>query len=194
MSELAHFYTLLKEVQKLSAWVLPTAAFTPVIANLAGLSPPWPDSIGLTVCTSLAMIIALLFVFQLFRRKSAGAVNTILLRCLALLVLSAVAYFVLFSLLVYDTPVTGERFVKGFGCTERALAIYQNRCPWLDFRDIKEASYEASVLWTAPSLAMARVTLLALWFALFGICSVLLGTFVSHVSRRGRRKPDGGRP
>jgi uncharacterized protein with PQ loop repeat len=176
----------LKDVQRVSGWVLPTAAFAPVIASVALLSPPWPDTVGLTVCTALAMMLALIFVFQLFRKSSRKRINRVMMTSLILLVTASLAYFSLFSLLVYKTPVTHERFVQGFVCTSRAELLYRDRCPWLDVGDIKEAEYEASRLWTAPSVMAARVSLLALWFAMFGTTSVLLGSFVSYQSQISR--------
>ena len=183
MSELASFYRLLKDVQRVSGWALPTAAFAPMIVSVAQLSPPWPDTVGLTVCTALAMVLALVIVFQLFRKASRKRINRIMVATLGLLVVASLAYFSLFSLLVYKTPVTHERYVQGFVCTTRAAMLYKERCPWLDVGDIKEAEYESGRLWTAPSVMLARVSMLALWFAMFGSTSVLLGSFVSFQSQ-----------
>lgn len=188
MSGLSQFYSLLKDVQKLSAWVLPAAGITPVITALGGLSPPWPDKIGLVVCTSFASLVALVFVFQFLDRGTAKNVNRTLSVALAVIIPTGVIYFAAHSLLVYRTPVTDEAFVQGFSCSAVAQQIHGTKCPWLDIYDMKEAEFESSLLWTQPSITAARLTLVSLWLALFSASTVLLAAFASHQKRKGLKR------
>jgi hypothetical protein len=187
MSQLRSFYSLLAEIQKLSAWVLPTAGITPVVAALAGFAPPWPNAAAVTVLTSGAVLFALAVVFQTLRGRRKSSVTKTLLLCAAAVALLGIAYFALHSLLVYTTPTTKESFVSGFECTADAQKVL-TKCPWLDIDALKSAEYEATRLWTAPSIALARVVLLASWIGLFACYSIGLGAFVTYQSKTPRAK------
>ena len=176
------FYGLLREITKISAWVMPTAGVSPVIASLIGINPPWPNKVGLTVCTSAIVLFALVVVFQFFSRRPRRTVNKVIIIALVALVLGSTIYFVATALLTYTTPVTGEVFAKGFVCTGDADSLYSAKCPWLDLDELKASEYEATRLWTLPSIGLARVLLLFAWFGMFGAGAICLGAFVAFQS------------
>jgi hypothetical protein len=182
------FHKLLKEFTRLSAWVLPTAGISPVIATLVGLNPPWPQKLPLTVATSMAVLVMLVAVFQFMTARSKRQVNQVMAASLVLGALAALGYFALFAALVYQTPVTGEAFSKGFQCTRNAVQLFGEKCPWLDLDELKSAEYEATRLWTLPSIIASRLSLLTGWFAMFSFFSVYLGAFLRHQSLKGDRR------
>ena len=177
------FYALLGDVSKVATWVLPAAGVSPIIAALVGLNPPWPNKLGLTVATSAVVLLAIVFVFQFLRKSNKKIVNKFLLIFIILTTLIAALYFVIFSFSVYTTPVTGESFAKGYSCTPEAIQLFGAKCPWLDLDELKSAEYEATRLWTLPSIAVTRIALLFLWFLLFASYSLALASFVSFQSK-----------
>jgi hypothetical protein len=106
-----------------------------------------------------------------------------------------IAYLVALSLYTYETPMTKERWVKGFDCTRDALAVFKEKCPDLGMDELKTAEYEAERLWTARSVTIVRTSLVALWAAAFIALSVLLGSFIVYQSRGARsRRPERDAP
>lgn len=184
---LSNFYAMLSEITQLSAWVLPTAGISPLLATLAGVNPPWPNKVGLTALTSITVLFALAAVFHFSARCSKRMTNRILAGAMAFMLLASALYFGASSLLVYTTPITGESFVKGFVCTREAAALFESKCPWLDLDELKSAEYEATRLWIFSSIAMAKLGLLFAWFAMFGAAAVFMGAFVAqHRSSTGK--------
>ena len=181
------FRELIKELTKVSAWVLPTAGISPVVTSLVGLNPPWPQKLPVTVATSMTVLVTLVAIFQFMNGRSKRQVDRLMAASLVLGLAAATCYFILFALLVYSTPVTGEAFAKGFQCTNEARQLFGVRCPWLDLDELKSAEYEATRLWTLPSIIASRLSLLFSWFATFGVFSVYLGAFLRHQSLRRRR-------
>lgn len=181
------FHNLLQDFNKIAAWVLPTAGFSPIIASLAGLNPPWPNTIALTVATSTSVLFTLIVVYHFMDVKSRSLANIIIINGLIFGILSTVAYFVFFAFLVYKTPVTDEAFVKGFECTKDAQLLFPQKCPWLDLDELKSAEYEATRLWTLPSILFSRLILLFMWFSMFIMFSISLGAFVRYQSMNSRK-------
>lgn len=176
---LGGFYHLLKEVAKISAWVLPTAGVSPVIATLIGINPPWPAKTGLTVATSVVVLFTLVMTYHFLYLRKRKTTNVVMAIAVAGLVFSAFFYFTAFAVLTYQTPVTHELFAKGFVCTQDALSLFGAKCPWLDLDELKSAEYEATRLWTLPSIAMVRLFLLFAWFSMFCAGAAILGAFVN---------------
>ena len=173
------FYDLLSEVTKVSAWILPTAGVTPLIAALAGINPPWPNKVGLTVCTSFVILIVLVGVFHFLRRTRKKSVSAALMIAAVMLVATSICYFIVNSLFVFSTPVTGDSFVKGYVCTKEAMDLFGSKCPWLDLDELKSAEYEATRLWTALSVATVKIGLLFSWFLMFASGAFFLGSFLA---------------
>ena len=182
------FYELLGEINKLSAWVMPSATIAPLIASLVDLNPPWPNKIGLTIVTALVVLLALIVVFQFLRKKRRAVIDRVLLLSLAFLVASCVAYYSGLSLFSFTTPVTHDRYIKGFDCTKDARAVFADKCPWLDLDELKQAEYEATRLWTIQSITVVRIGLLTLWAFSFAMLALALGAFISFQQRPHRQR------
>jgi hypothetical protein len=179
------FKQLLKEFRELALWGAGGAA-VPFAAQLAALSPPWPD--GIVIITSIVELVTLVFVYQFAKSARRHMVNRILTIAALLMVLSGVSYLVANSIYTFKVPTTKERFVKGYRCTPNAQAVFKDKCPALDTDDLATANYEAERLWTAQSIATVRVILVALWLASFITLAVVLGSFVVYQAQVPSRK------
>jgi hypothetical protein len=184
------FQDLLRDISQMGVWVMPAAGVTPVLAALADVSPPWPNKLGITVAASIVMMLGLLATFHFLPTRGRTAVNRTIFRSLLIAIASGITYFFIFSLFTYQTPVTKEWFIKGFSCTKEATSFFGDKCPWLDLDELKMAEYEASRLWTWPSIALTRLALLLLWFALCLSGAAALGAFVRYQkNQKSQSKP-----
>lgn len=182
-SGLEEFWEHLRQISRIAAWVLPTAGISPIVASLVGLNPPWPNRVGLTAATSAAVLFTLVAVFQFLDARKRRLVNRVMALALAVGVVFALVYFSLFGFLIYK-PDGGEPFAKGFQCTVDAQLLHGDKCPWLDHDELKIAEYQETRLWTLPSIAAARISLLFAWFAMFALFSAFLGAFVRYQAIR----------
>jgi hypothetical protein len=172
------FKELLKEFRGLSLWAVGGSVAVPFAASLAALSPPWPPSIVLV--TAVAELVALIYVYQFLKKARRRTINRILSVSGLLLALLGATYLVAVSLYTYEVPPNRERFVKGYQCTVDAEVVFPGKCPDLGLDELKTAEYDADRLWTARSIAITRLTIVALWLGCFTALSVLVGTFLVH--------------
>jgi hypothetical protein len=175
---LVGFKELLSEFRGMSVWAVGGSVAVPFVAALAALSPPWPPSIVLV--TAVTELVALIYVYQFLKKARRKSINRILAVSGFLLVVFGASYLVAVSLYTYEVPTTHERFVKGYACTADASAVFKQRCPDLGIDELKTAEYEASRLWTERSIAVMRITIVALWLTVFFILSVLVGSFLVY--------------
>lgn len=181
---LTGFYQLLGDITKISSWVLPTAGISPVIATLIGINPPWPAKVGLTATTSVVVLFTLIMVYHFLYRRRRRTASIVIAVSMVGLILATIVYFIATAALTYQTPVTHENFAKGFTCTPEASSLFKAKCPWLDVDELKGAEYEATRLWTLPSITAVKITLLFAWFVMFGTGATTLGAFVNFQSSR----------
>jgi hypothetical protein len=184
---LVGFKDLLKEFRGLSLWAVGGSIAVPFAAALAALSPPWPPSIVLV--TAVAELVALIYVYQFIKQARRKSIDRILAISGLLLIVFGAAYLAAVSIYTYETPTTKERFVKGYQCTPDAAAVFKNKCPDLGLDELKTAEYDADRLWSERSIAVVRLTLVALWLASFSALSVLIGSFlVYQMTERGLKR------
>jgi hypothetical protein len=172
------FKDLLKEFRGLSLWAVGGAVAVPFAAALAALSPPWPPSIVLV--TAIAELVTLIYVYHFLRKVRRKSIDRILAVSGLLWVLIGATYLATVSLYTYEIPTTKERFVKGFQCASDAAAVFREKCPDLGLDEIKTAEYDADRLWTARSIAIMRLTLVALWLSAFAALSALVSSFLVY--------------
>ena len=156
----------------------------PLGAERAGITPPWPR--GLAVLTAVLEAALIFVAFSLFRTANRGAIRKTVTTSIVVLVFATVAYLGAQSVFVYQTPVTGERFAKGFVCTAEARAVFKDKCPFLDEDELRGAEYDAQRLWTLPSIAIVKVTLSGLWLLAF-VAIGILGATTALLKRDARR-------
>ena len=189
-SGLVGFKDLLKEFRGLSVWAVGGSVAVPFAAALAALSPPWPPAIVLV--TAVAELVALIYVYQFLKKARRKLIDRILAVSGMLLVVFGAAYLMTVSLYTYEVPTTKERFVKGYQCTADAVAVFKEKCPDLGLDELKTAEYTAARLWSERSIAITRLTLVALWLAAFTALSVLVGSFLVYQMGAGgtiRKRP-----
>jgi hypothetical protein len=172
------FKDLLKEFRGLSLWAVGGSVAVPFAAALTALSPPWPPSIVLV--TAIAELVALIYVYQFLKKARRKSIDRILAVSGLLLVVFGTVYLLGVSLYTYEIPTTKERFVKGYQCTSDAAAVFKDKCPDLGLDELKTAEYDANRLWTARSIAVTRLSVVALWLGSFTALSVLVGSFLVY--------------
>ena len=139
---------------------------TPLLAAAAALDPPWPAHFGFVSAALVAGGAAAAHFGQLGVGRTGARLRRALIP--ALVLGGLIAYLALASLFVEAIPGTGVRVVKGFVCTPDAALVYGNSCPGLSRDALRDAEWEAATLWTAPSLLVARLSLLVAWLLLVG--------------------------
>jgi ABC-type xylose transport system permease subunit len=183
---LVGFKELLREFRGLSIWAVGGSVAVPFAAALAALSPPWPPAIVLI--TAIAELVALIFVYHFLKKARRKSIDRVLAGSALLLVVFGAIYLVAISLYIFKIPSTDERYVKGYECTADAAAVFKEKCPNLGLDELKTAEYDADRLWTANSIAITRLTVVALWLACFAALSVLVGSFLVFQMREGRAR------
>jgi hypothetical protein len=172
------FKELLKEFRGLSLWAVGGGVAVPFAAALAALSPPWPPAIVLV--TAVVELAALIYVYQFLKKARRRSIDRILRVSGLLLAIFGTVYLVAISLYTYEVPPNKERFVKGYQCTSDAAAVFPKKCPDLGLDELKTAEYDADRLWTARSIAVVRLSIVALWLGSFSALSVLVGSFLVY--------------
>jgi hypothetical protein len=155
------------------------AAFSPIVAATMGLGPPWPR--GAQYIAVFLNGVALLAAVQIMRLATRVVVSRTIITAATVLTCSAIIYMLLQTVFVFETPVTGERWAKGFVCTREARQLYAKKCPFLDHDELRGAEYEAERLWTRPSIAIIQVSLALAWFATFLGCTIAVVAAVSSL-------------
>jgi hypothetical protein len=93
-------------------------------------------------------------------------------------------YLTMLSQFTFTEPHSNLRSVKGFVCTNDALIVYRDLCPWLHDDQLAEAEWEAPRLWTLWSITLVRIAVVTLWSLSFTSLASLIGSFVVYQSRR----------
>jgi hypothetical protein len=150
-----------------------------VIAPLADLAlkigPPWPA--GIPVITSLAELLALIFVFHYwFKRRNQKRLRKRMTIALCFASLSFILYMFLFSLFTFSPPSTRNKAVKGFVVRTDIKPLIDNSFTESDA--LKGAEYDATEVWTEWSITTMKCILLVVWLTLFTGLSVFIGTFI----------------
>jgi len=174
---LEEFWDVLKDLRRF--WgIIAAGASLPLLAHLVDIAPPWPP--GVTTLTSIALIVATVLAYQSARsRRLSGWQVTRRLRfsaiCLALFLLT---YLLGLSLFTYRPPGTDVTFVKGYQCTKFVAEV--DECPFLSNEILKNGQWDPTIHWTQPSIAVVRVSLVAIWLATFYSLSSLLSGFIAY--------------
>ncbi len=185
LTSLDEFKEVLGEINGVTKTALAGISALPIITMAIDLSPPWPR--GMPVVTCLIELIVLMLSFHYARRFKKSTISRVLISTSLGMVFASLIYFSLLSLFVFDTP-NGTRFVKGHECTVEAKMIFGQSCPLLPKTMIKEANYDAEILWTQLSIMEVRLAILFSWLVIFICLSGFTGCFVVHHIRRHSRQ------
>lgn len=173
------FFGVLKSYGKVIGWAF-GAAVVPLAAGLIKLAPPWPPAI--LQLTALFEVLVLVLAFQTLKRAKSSLVSRLMAILLAATVLLAVGYLILLSGFVYEEPISGERFVKGFACTDEARRVFPGRCPAYGDGELRQAQWDAWRLWQPWSITVMRVAIVALWTSMFACVAGTIGSFLVYQS------------
>jgi TIR domain len=156
----------------------------PALGGMAAVAPPWPP--GVVFLTTVIVAVTIAVAFQVMRGRTATAMRRSFLVCALVLAVASSVYLIAVSFFVYQTPTTKERWAKGYVCTPEAALIYKDKCPNLGVDELRGAEYEAERLWTASSVAVVKVSLVALWLLNFIAMAIMIGSFLSRHAGRLR--------
>ena len=165
------------------------AAFAslPLFASLAALEPPWPPAIGYV--SAALILLASLIAWEWTRKSRQVHRRRWIMSGLALTLVGLLSYLILYSMFVEPIPGAGERVVRGYECTRQAQLVYRDECPDLSRDALKDAEWEALVLWTRSSVTIARVLLTLSWLVFMTGLITCLGAIVSGRQFGGKARP-----
>ena len=183
-NQLQEFRTFVQETNGLVVWALGAGVLGALVANFAGISPPWPSAA--TPITCGAQLLVLMGVFLFYRNTSKKNAQRHFKISVALAGLSLVLYLLFFSLFVFELPTNGSVVVAGFTCLETASEVLAN-CPFLTLDDLAKASYDVEQLWTKLSITLNRTAVFVLWVTLFSCFIYAAGIFVVYARKQKAR-------
>lgn len=162
-------------------------AVTFVLDLLFSLQPPWPQhSTYVTAFLELSTVFLSFFVVV----KPKRSLFRLQIVVFTLIVLAFCAYFSLYSLFVFDTPLTGERVIGGYECTAEARDLVapalRESCPFLSEEALAAAQYDVETVWMPYSVRAVEIAMFGAWSAFFVLTTFLFGVSIAYVQRNQR--------
>jgi len=170
------FLAVARNFKNLSAVAVCAGGVVPFACYLAKLEPPQPP--GVMLATVIVQLVALILAYQLTLRVRRRSVNIIIVTLTFVWIVGSVLYLLVFLSFTYTTPMTGERWVKGFACLPDIDDMYPGQCPFLSTGILMDAQWDAFKLWTEWSISILTTTLALIWFGAFMALSGLIGSFL----------------
>jgi len=146
-----------------------------------GLAPPWPT--GVVIITSVAELLALIYIFHYWRAKTKKSFNRRMLTALLIMIVGFAAYVYLFATFTRPHPKTRQSLVLGFEPASASLKAAFDEGYTAD-QALDENEYNPALIWTARSINVIRGGLLASWLLTFIALSIFIGAFVIAQRRR----------
>lgn len=182
------FWRLTKEQGKLVAWVVAGAATTPLVLGLAGIDPPWPESV--TIVTAFGQLLAMVWAYQTLREKKNDAAIEVAMRFyLRLLAFFVAIYFLIHSFFVFTRPTDHGLGVKGFVCLSNILRLpsISSYCPFVPIEKLKDFGYDTDMVFTGWSISAVQYLILVLWIASFYTLAFFLAAFVVNQQNKAAK-------
>jgi hypothetical protein len=178
----AYFRDLLKVLALAAA-----LATIPLIAAFARLQPPWPPAVEYV--SAVFIIACALVMWEWVRGARRWVRRAFIIAGLVLILGGTMAYLALYSSYVTDDPDSGTRVVRGSVCTPDAQELYSRTCPDLPEEALREAGWNAELLWTRGSIRSSQLSLVAAWLAFITGLIAIIGASVAGrpMSRRPKR-------
>lgn len=166
--------------------LIPILAIPFLLDLVFSLQPPWPRY---STYATAFLELATLFLAFFWRVQRRDRLFRIQLVVFSLICAMFVAYFLLYSMFVFEVPVTGEKLVAGFVCTEQAAvfiapALMQD-CPFLNEEALAASGYNVEVVWTPLSVRLVEVMMFVAWSSFFILATFLFGVSVAWLKRTG---------
>lgn len=162
-------------------WTAVVVVLVPFLAAALGIVPPWPRGIQIVAAAVEALTVIAFLVAV--RSLDGVALKRCLFAAAACFAVGGTGFLIAQSSFVFAVPTTGERFVKGFVCTDEARLLYKDKCPFLGDDELQGTEYDPERLWTVQSIAVTRVSLDVLWLLSFVGISLLSAFAVVYVLR-----------
>lgn len=168
----AYFKDLLKVLALAAA-----LATIPLIAAFAKLQPPWPPAIEYV--SAVFIIACALIMWEWVRRARRSLRRGFIIAGLVLILGGIGAYLPLYSSYVTDDEDSPTRVVRGSVCTAEAREVYGAACPDLPNAALREAGWNAELLWTRGSIQSSRLWLVGAWLAFITGLIAMIGASVA---------------
>jgi hypothetical protein len=146
-----------------------------------GLAPPWPT--GVLIISSVAELLALIYIFHYWRSKTQKSFNKRMLGALLIMIVGFSVYIYLFATFTRPQPKTREMLVLGFEPANAPLEAAFKEGYTAD-QALDENEYNPALIWTPRSINAMRFGLLAVWLLTFIALSIFIGAFVIAQRRR----------
>lgn len=181
---LSDFKKVMKEYNLLIRGAIGNST-VPFVAAFASLTPAAPNNIAGVTAVIQLMVIAL--VFHLLRTARKIAISRVMIAGSVIVLLLLPIYIFSISQFIYSEPHSNLRFTRGYECTEEAIIVFSNKCPFLGTDDIAKANYDEDKIWTLTSTSLVKVFLVSLWLSLSTAISVLFSSFIIFQIGKTRR-------
>jgi len=171
---LQEFRDLLSDYKSVSSITIGGAVAAPLADIALRVGPPWPT--GVPFITATCELLALVYVFHFWFRKSRKRIRKRMIAFLALSAVALVSYLVLSSSYTFVSPATSNRYVKGFVLRSDVQSVITNA--FTEDDALAGAEYDAKEVWKPWSITAMEIIILATWLLLFTSISIFIGAFV----------------
>lgn len=180
-----YFKDLLKVLALASA-----LATVPLIAAFAKLQPPWPPAIEYV--SAVFIVVCALIVWEWVRRSRRSIRRGFIVAGLLLTVGGVATYLPVYSGYVTSDDSSDRRVVRGSACTAEAQLLYRDQCPDLPDEALREAGWNAELLWTRASILSSRMWLVGTWLCFITGLIAIVGASVAGrpTNRKSRGSKD----
>jgi hypothetical protein len=168
-----------------TAAVALACASIPLLAALARIEPPWPPAIAWI--SAAITVIALLVGRALDLGVSVRRRRLLIVAAAGAAVAGLFLYLILYAGFVMTVP-GGGRIILGYQCNEMGQILYPDACPNLGPDILQTAEWDPANLFTASSILVVRIALVASWLML------LLGLAAAAGWAIAARKPGAAGP
>ena len=163
-------------------------ATVPLIAAFARLQPPWPPAVE--YISAVFIIACALIMWEWVRGAKRGVRRAFITAGLVLILGGIATYLALYSSYVTDDADSTIRVVRGSVCTSDAQALYGRACPDLPEEALREAGWNAELLWTRASIRSSQLWLVGAWLAFItGLIAMIGASVAGRPMNKRPRKP-----
>jgi hypothetical protein len=184
----------LHEFDKLTILSMGLALAVPfALDRIFSLQPPWPPQS--TYITAFLELCIIFFSFTV-SVPSKTALRKFQSISLFVLVLLFFSYFFLYSVFVFETPLTSERVVAGYRCSQDAQLVaaqLRESCPFLSESSLAAAQYETELVWTPASVRLVEFVIFACWTSFFLLATAFFAITLQYLRKQRIRSREKGR-
>jgi hypothetical protein len=174
---LNNFFNFVTDFKSVAGLIGKAAIIAPFMDLLLNIGPPWPARTAVPALCALAEVLVLIYIFQFSTPQSKSRLQKRLKNYFLLLIFCFIGYIILYSIFIYDVPLTKSNDVKGFVINP---AVEEIIGPDLTIdKALEGAEWDAFVIWEAWTIHVTRIGLLLAWILFFVGISGCIATFVT---------------